>query len=185
MKKYVLLLLLMAVGLSSGVYGQGINIKKLKSKTKHGLIEPFTPPGVSENSPFLPRRDTVIMIGEEIEVGAYLCEVSCKRVEIVGYGNSKKSHLKKVDGFEYKKGTYFIKVKPKQTTTYEFIWTDDVGWQLRHGRIVYVAKTAEEKKQMEEMLNAKLGPKGFTTYRYTPQGEEPIKITGTSSRTLK
>ena len=70
----------MVVGLSSEVYGQGININKLKSKTKHGFIEPFTPSGVSENSPFLSRRDTVIMIGEEIEVGAYLCEVSCKSV---------------------------------------------------------------------------------------------------------
>ncbi len=184
MKKYILLLFLMAVGLLSEVYGQGrINVKNFKSLPR--TLEDFTPPGISEDSPFLPRRDTVIMIGEEIEVGAYLCEVSCKRVEIVGYGNSKKSHLKKVDGFKYKKGTYFIKVKPKQTTTYEFIWTDDVGWKLRDGRIVYVAKNAEEKKQMEEWLNAKLGPKRFTTYQYVAPGHEPVKITMTTSRTIK
>ena len=173
MKKYILLFLLLAVGLSSEVYGQGkINTEKLKSLPR--TLEDFTPPGISEDSPFLPMRDTVIMLGEEIEVGAYLCEVSCKRVEIVGYGKSKKSHLKKVDGYEYKKGTYFIKVKPNRTTTYEFIWTDDVGWELRDGRIVYVAKTAEEKKQLEEMLNAKLGSKKSTTYEYKPKNGPQI-----------
>ena len=79
MKKYIVLFLLMAVGLLSEVYGQGrINVKNFKSLPR--TIEDFTPPGISEDSPFLPRRDTVIMIGEEIEVGAYLCEVSCKSV---------------------------------------------------------------------------------------------------------
>ena len=160
MKKIILLFLLVVVGLSSEVYGQ----------------KPRKFPKGYEIDPVLPTRDTVIMRGEEILVGGFLCEVNTKEFEIIGYGIAKKS--------DYKKGYYFIKLKPKQTTTYEFRWFG-FNREQHSGRIVYVAKTAEEKKQMEEMLNAKLGSKGFTTYRYTPQGEEPIKITGTSSRTLK
>ena len=98
MKKYILLFLLVVVVLSPEVYGQ----KRWKD---------FCPPGFSFNDPLLPRRDTVIMRGEEIEVGGYLKEGWIKDFEIVGYGKAKKSDIRK--------GIYSIKLKPKQTITYE------------------------------------------------------------------
>ena len=156
MKKYTLLFLLVVVGLSSEVYGQ----------------KPRKFPKGYEIDPVLPTRDTVIMRGEEILVGGFLCEVNTKEFEIIGYGIAKKS--------DYKKGYYFIKLKPKQTTTYEFKWVEPIGVMYR-GRNVYVAKTAEEKKQMEEKLNANLGKWQLTTYQYVSPGHEPIKITNFST----
>ena len=169
MKKYILLLLLMVVGLSFEVYGKQIR----SGKPSQRRVKCFVPPGFRNSDPLLPRRDTVIMRGEEIEVGGYLSEEETKQFEIIGYGKAKKS--------DYKKGSYNIKLKPKQTTTYEFKWLDFDGYKERSGRIVYVAKTAEEKKQLEEKLNAKLGPKEFTTYQYVAPGHQPVKVTNFSS----
>ena len=169
MKKYILLFLLVVVGLSSEVYGQ----KRWKD---------FCPPGFSFNDPLLPRRDTVIMRGEEIEVGGYLKEGWIEDFEIVGYGKAKKSDYKK-GSKEGSYNKYSIKLKPKQTTTYEFRWVDDYG-VMHRGRIVYVAKTAEEKKQLEEKVKAALGNQ-FTTYQYSAPGYEDIKITIRSGKNLK
>ena len=160
MKKYTLLFLLVVVGLSSEVYGQ----------------KPRKFPKGYEFEPVLPTRDTVIMRGEEILVGGFLCEVNTKEFEIIGYGIAKKS--------DYKKGYYFIKLKPKQTTTYEFKWSN---WDGTHhyGRNVYVAKTAEEKKQLEEGLKAKLSPYQRTTYQWVNPKYSNVKISGYSTKSLK
>ena len=156
MKKYILLFLLVVVGLSSEVYGQ----KRWKD---------FCPPGFDFTAPLLPRRDTVIMRGEEIEVGCYLDKKWSTDFEIVGYGKAKKSDYKK-GSKEGSYNKYSIKLKPKRTTTYEFKWIQWDGSQIGSGRIVYVAKTAEEKKQMEEKLNANLGKWQLTTYHYRAPG---------------
>ena len=171
MKKYILLFLLLAVGLSSEVYGQQVREVKSYQRTS----KKFTPPGFLDWDPLLPRRDTVIMRGEEIEVGGYLSEEETKQFEIIGYGKAKKS--------DYKKSSYRIKLKPKQTTTYEFKWIERDGIKKRSGRIVYVAKTAEEKQQLEEKIQKSIkgGYSPFTTYQYTPPGHRPVKITNFSS----
>ena len=177
MKKYILLFLLLAVGSSSAVYGQQVREGKSYQRT----VQLWFPRGFVSHE--LPRRDTVIMLGEEIEVGGYLSVEETKQFEIIGYGKAKKADYKKK--FDYKKGIfdnkYSIKLKPKQTTTYEFRWVRFHGGEMRSGRIVYVAKTAEEKKILEEKLKAKLGPKEFTTYQYVAPGHEPIKITNFST----
>ena len=153
MKKFILLFLLLAVGLSSEVYGQQV----WKGKSYQRTVQKFTPRNFQDWDPLLPRRDTVIMRGEEILVGGFLCEVNTKEFEIIGYGIAKKS--------DYKKGYYFIKLKPKQTTTYEFKWVEPID-VMNIGRNVYVAKTAEEKKQLEEGLKAKLSPYQRSTYQW-------------------
>ena len=177
MKKYFILFLLLAVGLSSEVYGQQV----WEGKSYQRTVQLWYPRGFASHE--LPRRDTVIMRGEEIEVGGYLSEEENKDFEIIGYGKAKKSDYKKK--FDYKKGIfdnkYSIKLKPQQTTTYEFRWVSFYGIEMLEGRIVYVAKNAEEKKILEEKLNAKLGPKEFTTYQYVAPGHEPIKITNFST----
>ena len=170
MKKCILLFLLLAVGLSSEVYGQKVN-RGISYKS-------FAPWGFDSTYPLLPRRDTVIMLGEEIEVGSYLSTQWHKSFEIIGYGKAKKSDIRK--------GIYKIKLKPKQTTTYEFHYVESNGrFWARLGRIVYVAKTAEEKKQLQEKINTKLGRWEYTTYQYTPPGEKPIKITYSQSGAAK
>ena len=165
MKKCIILLLLLAVGLSSTVYGQ---VREGKSYQR--TVQIWYPRGFVSHE--LPRRDTVIMLGEEIEVGGYLSVEETKQFEIIGYGKAKKSDYKKK--FDRKKGIfdnkYSIKLKPKRTTTYEFKWIQWDGSQIGSGRIVYVAKTAEEKKQMEEKLNANLGKWQLTTYHYRAPG---------------
>ena len=171
MKKYILLFLLIAVGLSSEVYGQ-------ETKSRPGSINiAFVPPGFSFLEPLLPRRDTVIMRGEEIEVGGYLSEKAIKEFEIIGYGKSNKSDLKK--------GFYVIKLKPKRTTTYEFkAVNSQFGSKPRlFGRIVYVAKTVEEKKELEEKLKATLrSPYAKTTYMGgLAENKGSVKITNVSS----
>ena len=179
MKKYILLFLLAVVCSSSEVYGQ----QAWEGKSYQYRLKKYTPNGFDDLDPLLPRRDTVIMRGEEIEVGGYLNEKVLNQFEIIGYGKAKKADYKKK--FDYEKGIfdnkYSIKLKPQQTTTYEFRWVSFHGIEMLEGRIVYVAKNAEEKKILEEKLNAKLGPKGFTTYQYVAPGHEPIKITNFST----
>ena len=181
MKKCIILLLLLAAGLSSEVYGQQVR----KGKSYQRTVQLWYPRGVTSHE--LPRRDTVIMRGEEIEVGGYLSEEETKQFEIIGYGKAKKSDYKKK--FDRKKGIfdnkYSIKLKPKQTTTYEFKWVEPYG-VMNIGRNVYVAKTAEEKKQLEEGLKAKLSPYQRTTYHWeNPKFKSNIKISGHSTRSLK
>ena len=177
MRKYILLILLLAICLSSEVYGQQTRPRRPNQRT----VQAWYPRGFIH--PVLPRRDTVIMRGEEIEVGGYISKEETKQFEIIGYGKAKKSDYKKK--FDYKKGIfdnkYSIKLKPKRTTTYEFKWIQWDGSQIGSGRIVYVAKTAEEKKQMEEKLNANLGKWQLTTYQYVAPGHKPIKITNFST----
>ena len=183
MKKYFILFLFVVVGLSTEVYGQSVRNNQSPSK-------PF---GFVWHNPFLPNRDTVIMRGEEIEVGGYLSEKAIKEFEIIGYGKSNKSDLKK--------GFYVIKLKPKRTTTYEFKAVNpQLGSTPRlFGRIVYVAKTAEEKKEListilkdspleekkelEEKLKATLrGPYAKTTYiGGLAENKGSVKITNVSS----
>ena len=174
MRKYILLILLVVVGLSSEVYGQ--QAEKVKSIKR--TYTKFTPKGFHDVDPLLPRRDTVIMLGDEIEVGGYLSEEEVKQFEIIGYGKAKKSDYKKK--FDHKKGLfdnkYSIKLKPKKTTTYEFKWIEHNGSEAHGGRKVYVAKTAEEKKQLEEKIQADLGQYQLTTYQYTYPGNN-VKVT--------
>ena len=168
MKKFILLFLLLAICLSSEVYGQKVNYSR-----SYPMLKGYAPRGFDSSYPLLPRRDTVIVRGEEIEVGSYLSKQWHTGFEIIGYGKAKKSDIRK--------GSYKIKLKPKRTITYEFDYADIGGLKPRKGRIVYVAENAEEKKILEEKLNAKLGPKEFTTYRYVAPGHEPVKITNFSS----
>ena len=167
MKKCILLFLVVVASLLSEVYGQS-------AKNNQSPAKPF---GFVWHNPFLPNRDTVIMRGEEIEVGGYLSEKAIKEFEIIGYGKSNKSDLKK--------GFYVIKLKPKRTTTYEFKAVNpQFGSTPRlFGRIVYVAKTAEEKKELEEKLKATLrGPYAKTTYiGGLAENKGSVKITNISS----
>ena len=177
MKKFILLFLLLAICLSSEVYGQQTRPRRPNQRT----VQAWYPRGFIH--PVLPRRDTVIMRGEEIEVGGYISKEGTKQFEIIGYGKAKKADYKKK--FDYKKGIfdnkYSIKLKPKQTTTYEFKWIEWDGSEGHSGRIVYVAKTAEEKKMLEEKLNANLGKWQLTTYQYVAPGHQPVKVTNFSS----
>ena len=163
---------LMIVGLSSGVYGQKPGEVKV-GKVTHRIFN-WPHRGIPSSDPVVPLRDTVIMRGEEIEVGSYLGEDVIKEIEIIGFGKSKKSDLEK--------GYYAIKLKPKQTTTYEFKWTEE-GSPRRSGRIVYVAKTKEEKKQLQKKLKTNLGPRQRTTYRY--RNTSGIKMTASSASVKK
>ena len=154
MKKSIILVLLVAIGFSTEVYGQQVKTEKSDQRMEKRLM----PKGFQDWDPLLPRRDTVIMRGEEIEVGGYLNEKVLTKFEITGYGKAKKS--------DYKKGYYKIKLKPKQTTTYEFRW----WWSYRpgdhrSGRIVYVANTAEEKKMLEEKVAKDLKRYWRTAYQ--------------------
>ena len=162
MRKYILLFLLLAVGLSPEVYGQKVNRSK-----SYPTQKAYYPYGYEPSHPLLPQRDTVIIRGEEIEVGSYLSTQWHKSFEIIGYGKAKKSDYKKK--FDRKKGIfdnkYSIKLKPKHTTTYEFRWIDWRGYEEIWGRKVYVAKTEEGRKRMQKQLNKILG-RQYTTYQY-------------------
>ena len=181
MKKYILFLFVMAVGFSSAVYGQehkkdssekkNPNFRIISSKTR--TFKSFTPPGVSPLEPVWPMRDTVIMRGEEIEVGGFLSEQEVIEFEIIGFGKSKKSDLEK--------GSYIMKLKPKQTITYEFKWKDVDGNLYPSGRIVYVAKTEEEKKQLDKKIKETLGLQQKTTHRVIMSNGK-IKINATHQR---
>ena len=143
MKKLVFLLLLLGASAAGG-FGQ--------DKTKR------TPPNGKQifegyhndylENVIIPLRDTVIIRGEEIEIGAWLSENwDYKSVEIVGFGKSKEK--------DYKKGIYLKKLKPQQTTTYELISCDQRGVKHKMKRTVYVAKNEEEKKQFEKLARQK------------------------------
>ena len=127
-------------------------------------MQAWYPRWFSSGSPMLPRRDTVILLGDEIEVGGYISEEETKDFEIIGYAKAQKSDYKKVT----KRGSYnkySIKLKPQQSTTYEFRWIDWKGDEVIWGRKVYVAKTEERRKRMQKQLNKILG-RQYTTYQY-------------------
>jgi len=90
----------------------------------------------------------VIMRGEAIEVGTYLSRKWMRGAEIEGFGSSKKSDMEN--------GYYTIIQKPKQTITYRIKHIDPEGDKLVFRRTIYVAKTAEERKQLEKQLKEKL-----------------------------
>jgi hypothetical protein len=96
----------------------------------------------------IPLRDTVIMQGEEIEIGAWLSKSwDFVIFEIVGFGKSKKK--------DYEKGIYLKKLKPNKTTTYEMISYSQDNIKYGHKRTVYVAKNEEEKKEFEKLARQK------------------------------
>ena len=138
MRKLVFLLLL--VGMAVSGFGQ--------DKTKR------TPPQIFQGSrnyreeAIIPSHDTVIMQGEEIELGSWLFPKHIPAIEIDGFGKSKKKDLEK--------GIYVINQKPKQTTTYKFFSYDTDGTKLICTRTVYVAKNEEEKKEFEKLAKEKV-----------------------------
>jgi hypothetical protein len=138
MERWILIpMLLLVLGVAENVYGQ---------KTTRRVA-----PQMIRNHPdlLIPVRDTVIMRGEGIEVGAYFHKNWLTGVEIVGFGKSKKSDLNK--------GFYIIKQNPKQTITYQLVIQDPLSNnRIGYQRTIYVAKTAEEKKQLEKKLEEKL-----------------------------
>ena len=133
---YSLLFLLLLLGISAGVHGQE-NTKRTRPK----VISYYT-------DLLLPIRDTVIICGEEIEVGSYFHKNWQVSVEVIGFGKSKESDLEK--------GFYIIKQKPKQNITYQLAiqCLNDKAKLVFH-RTVYVAKNEEEKKQIEQRLKEK------------------------------
>ena len=137
MKNYLLLLLLFGVGVSTGVYGQE-EAKKLPPKIGRAYFERY----------MRPEYDTVIMQGAEIKVGIYLRKTGWRNIEIVDSGKS----IGKSDESDLKKGYYFIRQKPQQTITYEFVLQDLNPGRVALTRTVYVAKTEAEKKQFEKQL---------------------------------
>ena len=149
MKKYLFLLFLLGVGLSGGVWGQKKD-REIPKKVVNPILQMSYPLWANmfiHNQAFIPIFDTVIMRGDKIEVGAYLHEKYLKEIEIVGFGKSKKSNLEK--------GYYVIEQKPKQTITYEIKCSINTPFYLRPvtiKRTVYVAKTEEEKKMYQEMI---------------------------------
>lgn len=64
MRKYIVLFLLLAAGLSSEVFGQ----KVWEGKSYQRTVKKFSPSDFDDWFPLLPKRDTVIIRGEEIEV---------------------------------------------------------------------------------------------------------------------
>ena len=138
MKRYILLLLLLGVSVADG-FGQ--------DKTKR------TPPNIFKGKRYfreeaiIPSHDTVIMRGEEIEIGGWLFSKHIPAIEIDGFGKSKKKDLEK--------GIYVIKQKPKKTTTYKFFSYEIDGTRDVLQRTVYVAKNEEEKKEFEKLARQK------------------------------
>jgi len=131
-----LLILLLVFGMSTGADGQEKAKRTLPKMVKGGRV------GL-----LIPVRDTVIMRGEAIEVGTYLHKTWTRGAEIEGYGVSKKSDMEK--------GYYTIIQKPKQTITYRIKHIDPEGSKIAFRRTIYVANTAEEKKQLEKQLKEK------------------------------
>ena len=97
------------------------------------------------NNVVLPERDTVIIRGEEVEIGAFLCKRhDAIRAEVINFGKSKEIK-------DDKMYIYTIKQKPKQTTTYTVrVWRSDKTGTI-WDRTVYVAKDEAEKKQLEKI----------------------------------
>ena len=159
MKKYLLLFLLMIIAVSAEIYGQSTKAKRvISTEILHSRYHTRVKfPNGKYDDPYIPSRDTVIMLGEEIEVGAYFERKDKDRfeevIDILGFARSKKS--------DHDKGYFTIKVKPKKTTRYTIRIrnTDptapDFIKHLGHGdrRVIYVAKTKEEKQQIEDDLN--------------------------------
>ena len=87
MKKYILLLLMFVSFFSSEVCGQSKVIKSYQRTVQSWYPRWF-------RDFLLPRRDTVIIRGDEIEVGGYLSEEETKDFEIISYGKAKKSDYK-------------------------------------------------------------------------------------------
>jgi|GEM_PF-3092107 len=138
MKNYLLLFLLFGFGMSMGVYGQE-ETKKLPPKIGRAYQEKY----------MRPEYDTVIMQGSEVKVGVYLRKPFWRGVEIVDSGKS----IGKSDESDFKKGYYFTRHKPQQTTTYKFVLQDSESKdRFAYFRTVYVAKTEAGKKQFEKQL---------------------------------
>ena len=133
MKKLFLLFLL----LPSVVCGQE---RKMPNLTKGPHLD------IRQNA-IIPVTDTVIMQGEEIEVGAWLFNFMTT-IEVVNFGKSKKKDLEK--------GYYVIKQRPKQTITYTILSWGDQNDKFSFKRTVYVAKDEEEKKQFEKLARQKV-----------------------------
>ena len=140
MKKLVFLLLLLL-----GVSVSGFCQDKVKRTRPDGMqIFQGYHTNFKENV-IIPLRDTVIMQGEEIEIGAWLSKSwDFVIFEIVGFGKSKKK--------DYEKGIYLKKLKPNKTTTYEMISYSQDNIKYGHKRTVYVAKNEEERRAALEKL---------------------------------
>jgi hypothetical protein len=146
MKNFLIGVFLLTFAISQNGFSQLVE-KRQEGNTTIGTyrLAPFTPKGVNMWDPFIPIRDTVIVVGESIEVGGYLSEAMIKEIEIVGFGRSKKSDLKK--------GFYFTTQKPKKTITYEFKWFNIVHEkEMISRRAVYVVQNEEEKKTLENKI---------------------------------
>jgi hypothetical protein len=144
LKRWMLLFLLSSVGFSlSGYCQKQDGVPPVDKRDPRRLFDPL-----------IPIRDTVIMRGEEIYIGAYLFDNSCQKiraVEVDGYGKSKKSDVEK--------GYFAVKLKPKQTTTYVIRYDSSIrditpmaGKLIPYKRTVYVAKTEAEKKKFEKII---------------------------------
>ena len=139
MKKLVFLLLLLGVSAADGFS---------QDKTKRTMPNIFKGKRYFREEAVIPSHDTVIMQGEEIELGSWLFPKHIPAIEIDGFGKSKKKDLEK--------GIYVIKQKPKKTTTYKFFSYDTDGTKLICTRTVYVAKNEEEKKEFEKLAKEKV-----------------------------
>ena len=139
MKKYILLLLLLGVSAADGFS---------QDKTKRTMPNIFNGKRYFREEAIIPSYDTVIMRGEEIELGSWLSPKHIPAIEIDGFGKSKKKDLKK--------GIYVIKQKPKKTTTYKFFSYEIDGTRDVLKRTVYVAKNEEEKKEFEKLAKGKV-----------------------------
>ena len=140
-KNYYLLFLLLLLGTSVGVYGQ----KRTMPDPRKG------PHSHRPENLIIPIQDSVILHGEEIEVGAFLSKKwDALGVEVSGLGKSQES--------DFKKGFYVIKQKPKQTITYKFV-IQESEIRVVYYRTVYVAKNEEEKKQLEKQIKEKFEAK--------------------------
>ena len=147
LKRWMLLFLLSSVGFSlSGYCQKQDGVPPVDKRDPRRLFDPL-----------IPIRDTVIMRGEEIYIGAYLFDNNYQKireVEVDGYGKSKKSDVEK--------GYFAVKLKPKQTTTYVIRYdsssrdiTPMAGKLIPYKRTVYVAKTEAEKKKFEKIIEEK------------------------------
>ena len=142
MRKYICLLLLLGVSVS------GFCQDKVKRTRPNGM-QIFQGYHIDyRENVIIPFRDTVIMQGDEIEVGAWLSESwDYKSFDIVGFGKSKKK--------DYEKGIFLKKMKPNKTTTYVLISYGQDNIKFRHKRTIYVAKNEAEKEEFERLAREK------------------------------
>ena len=137
MRKLVFLLLLVGMAVSGFC----------QDKTKRTPPNIFNGKRYFREEAIIPSYDTVIMRGEEIELGSWLFAKHIPAIEIDGFGKSNKKDLEK--------GIYVIKQKPKKTTTYKFFSYEIDGTRDVLERTVYVAKNEEEKKEFEKLARQK------------------------------